>query len=123
MSLDSLQNLCFYVLMRDDGKFVFSQDTWTQDIIEARKYFKIGPARSMMTYTFKRTGQAPKLVKASIGNIEVIDETDRVNKRKLLNKKAKASKEKAYKKYELEIALKRFEEAKKRLDSLEKDKS
>lgn len=83
-------NLFFYVVVNAEGKFFRSRGygrhthdySWTNDITKAKIYNKITPARGQVTYWYSNfpTYGMLSILKLSIGEIEVIDEKNRVER-------------------------------------------
>ena len=107
--------LVLYAVRNSEGKFFRAKgyngggETWVADINKAKIYGKIGGARGTITYFANDTKYpVPDLLKLTVGSIEVIDETKRVQKAK----EKKAIAEAAYNK---RIADQRFENAQRNL--------
>lgn len=93
-----MNNLTMYAVINSQGQYFKSHNintigvvgTWVNDINNARVYTRTGGARTVITYFANNYPNVslPKLLKLTLSNVEVIDETDRIQK--ALDKKAKA---------------------------------
>lgn len=95
-------------------------DTWTDDFLKARIYNRISPARSIITFfsnTWPEYG-IPDLVKISIDKVELIEETDRVNKAKEKKRLDEAKREERQKKEDVARAERELQRATQRLNDL-----
>ena len=134
-----MSNLIMYAVRNDKGLFFKSYNdysynnknggTWVDDINKARVYRGTGGARTAITYFAKNypNNPLPELIKLTVSNVEVIDETARVKKAidkkamelvKSQERRAKWALEEADRKYK--NAQNELEMAKDRLDKLSK---
>lgn len=88
-------NLTLYAVQNEKGQYFRAKgysgsgNTWVDDINKAKIYPKIGGARGTITWFANNYPKYPtlKLLKLTVSNVEVLDETERVNKAK--DKKAR----------------------------------
>ena len=115
----------FYAVRNQEGKWFRAKgyggygDTWVSDIKKARTYNKLGSARAQVSYfanNYPKYG-IPELVVFKCDHMEVLDETERVEKQRQKKELAEKNRELRNKKYFLEKATREFEEAKKKLES------
>jgi hypothetical protein len=82
----------FYIVQNDKGEFYRfgGKPSWTTDPTKCRIYNKIGPARVVVTFFSTRFPQYPilKILELSVGDVKILDESNRITK----NKEAKAIK-------------------------------
>lgn len=120
-------NLELYAVMNSSGQFFRAKgyggygESWVSDINKAKIYARIGPARSIVTFYAKLDPtRIPQLIKIISSTVEVVDETERVNK---IIKKAENDKIQAdlrNKKRNLDDAQRKYNEAKNELDKAKK---
>ena len=119
-------NLTLYVVRNDKGQFFRAKgyggggQTWVDDINKAKIYGKIGGARGTITWFANTYPKFPtlELLKLTITGVEVIDETERVNKAKEKKIIAEANSAKRNAERELEAAKRDFDNARNRLSKL-----
>jgi hypothetical protein len=124
MSNNNTQELAFYVVQNNEGKFFRrkgyggSGETWVDDFSKARVWSKISGARVTVGFFANHYPKypPPKIIKLTVSATEVIDETDRINaakekKRKREEKRAVLEAERQLKvaKEELDRAKERYE--------------
>jgi hypothetical protein len=121
-------NLTIYVVQNEKGQFFRAKgyggggNTWVDDINKAKLYGKIGGARGVITWFANNYPQYPtlKLLKLSVGGVEVIDETERVNKAKVKKEREAILKEQAKAKRAIEKAEEDLKRAQENLNRLKK---
>lgn len=126
--LDSNDNnvLILYAVQNEEGKYFRAKgyggggSTWVDDINKAKIYPRTGGARGVITWFANNFPEYTtlKLLKLTISNIEVLDETARVKKAQQNKAIKEAAKEKARKAKEYEAAKRDFERAEERLKRL-----
>ena len=96
-------------------------DTWADDFEKARIYNKIGPARGVVTWFAKRYPEygVPNLVRLIISKAELVDETERVEKRNKKEAAWKAKSDERYAKQELKRAQLALEQAQAKVEDLQ----
>ena len=113
-----------YVVRNQEGKFFRSKgyggygDTWVDDIQKAKIYPKISQARSRVTWFYNNYPKygIPSIIKLGVCEMEVLDETERVEKahqRKLTEKDRSRIRQA---KWELDRAERELENAQQRLN-------
>lgn len=114
-----------YVVRNSEGKFFRAKgfggygDTWVADIIQAKIYGKITPARSRVSFFSLHYPQYPRPVilrlKLSLETAEVVDETERIQK--VINRRdnKRKSNEIYWAKKKLKQAQEDFDKAQQRL--------
>jgi len=118
--------LSVYVVQNERGQYFrakgysSSGSTWVDDINKSKIYAKIGPARSVVTWFANEHPTFPilKLLKLTVSNIEVMDETARVEKAKQKKLNDVAMREKRMAEYKLAEAQRQFQMAKDNLTKL-----
>lgn len=123
-------NLAIYVVQNEKGQFFRAKgyggggETWVDDINKAKLYGKIGGARGTITWFANTYPQYPilKLLKLTVGAVEVIDETARVTKAKEKKVKDQVEYEKRQAQYKLLKAQEEFDNAQKKLNNLKNEK-
>lgn len=121
--MDELNQLEFFLVRSQDGKWFRSKgyggygDNWVSEIKKARVYNRIGPARACVSYyaTHYPSYKTPQIIKCTIGNYDIIDEAERIQKVKDRKKKAEETRELRRKEYALKQAQKEYELAEQRL--------
>ena len=127
----NMEDLVVYVVRSSTGKFFRAKgyagyagygSTWVDDINSAKIYGKIGPARSRVTWFTNNYPNypIPDLIKLTVSNIEVIDESARVNKAIADKQKREALREERDAKEQISIAERELQKAKLKLDRLKK---
>lgn len=107
-----------YVVRNSDGQYFRRKGygghgkTWVDSIDTARIYAKIGQARSIVTFFANSYPQypAPTILKLGITTVEVINETERIQK-------AKEKKQKEEENRRIRDAQYRLEQAQRELDA------
>jgi hypothetical protein len=133
-AVDKVKSITLFVVVNSDGQFFRrkgyggsggSGKTWVDDAATARIYVKIGPARSIVTFFTNAYPKfpPPTILKLSVGKVEVLDESDRIQKAKERIQKSQAAKELRAKNWELEQAQKQLAEAQERVNKLKKKNS
>jgi hypothetical protein len=112
----------FYLVQNHEGLFFRAKgyggsgNSWVKEPEKARTYSRIGPARSCVTFfSASEKYPAPVIVKLSIGQVEYIDEKERLQKIKEKNKKQQKRQDAAYKKWQLEMAEREIKEAEEKI--------
>lgn len=121
-----VDELFFYVVRNSDGDFFRAKGyggygkTWVSEIIKARVYTKIGPARAAVSYFANHYPEypMPTILKMGVGAVEVINEAERVEKQKIKKQEAEERRKQRQAKRNLERAKKEFEDSKRRLELL-----
>lgn len=112
-------NLQLYVIRNSDGQFYRAKgyggygQTWVDDVSKAKVYTKLGTARAQVSFFANSYPQypAPDLLRLNIAGFEVMDETKRVQKVVAKKKRDLAEQEERRKRWELEDAKRRYEQA------------
>lgn len=120
--------LIVYVVRSKDGKWFrakgmySSKASWVDDIVDARIYQKIGPARATVTFWANSYPQfgIPEIVILTCSKAVVLDETERVSQTIEKKKKARVARELANREWELRRAEREFKDAQERLNRLKK---
>jgi hypothetical protein len=120
-----------YAIRTKDGKWFHRKgyggmgESWADDFEKARIYNKIGPARAVVTWFAKRWPEygVPNLVRLVISKAELVDETERVEKRNKKEAAWKAKTNERYAKKELQRAQLAVEQAKTKLNELSETKT
>lgn len=122
---EQVKSFKFYAVRNKFGKWFRGcggyGETWVDELNQARIYNKLRSARIQISYfanNYTKYG-LPDLVEFSIGEIKVIDETQRVADVKKKKEIAAEKKRLWHHQSEVEDAKKKFEEAKKKLKELE----
>lgn len=84
-----VQKIKLYAVRNKEGNWFRAKGyggygkTWTCDIKRARLYAKITPARSQVTFFANKWPEygIPDIVEFSIGEVKILDETERVKKK------------------------------------------
>ncbi|MFW6122533.1 MAG: hypothetical protein ACOC80_16760 [Petrotogales bacterium] len=84
-----VQKIKLYAVRNKEGNWFRAKGyggygkTWTCDIKRARLYAKIAPARSQVTFFANKWPEygIPDIVEFSIGEVKILDETERVKKK------------------------------------------
>jgi predicted RNase H-like nuclease (RuvC/YqgF family) len=116
----------FYAIRNSDGQYFRAKGyggggaTWVDTIEKAKVYQRIGPARARVTYFANNFPNypTPELVKFIATRVEVLDETERVEKAKEKKKRETEQREVRQKKWQLKRAQQELEEAQARYDRL-----
>jgi len=126
--LESTDNnvLVLYAVQNEEGKYFrakgysASGSTWVDDINKAKIYPRSGGARGVITWFANNYPKYPtlKLLKLTVSNIEVMDETKRVEKAKEKKAKAEAAKAEREAKRKLADAERELERTKQRVNQL-----
>jgi len=122
----TLLDLKFYAVQNSEGKYFRRKgyggygETWVDEPHQARIYTKIGQARSIVTFfaNHYKNYPVPSLVEIIPGTINVLSETDRVQKAVNKKKKELAASQLRQRQYELERAQKQLEEAQDKINKL-----
>jgi hypothetical protein len=109
-----LEKIELYAVRNSQGQWFRAKgyggygESWTDTFARARVYSKIGPARATISF-FANSNKypSPDLVRLCVTKVEVIDESERVEKVKL----AKRKREALQKKWDSEQQLKRAQQA------------
>lgn len=107
-----------YAIRNADGKWFQKRNDkgWVETPAKAKLYpkAKLGFARAIVTYYAKRSGNTniPNIIKFSTVATEVLDEKARLDKTKLEEQRRKDRLEREQKKRLLEVARRKFEQAK-----------
>lgn len=118
--------LIVYAVRSKDGKWFrakgmySSKASWVDDIVDARIYQKIGPARATVTFwanSYPEFG-VPDIVIFACNVVQILNETERVKQSTEKKKKARAARELANREWELRKAEKSYEAAQRELDRL-----
>lgn len=120
--------LVLYAVRNSSGQFFRAKGysgrgaTWVNDINKAKIYGGTGGARGVITWFANNFPEypIPELIKLTVTQMEVMDETARVKKTQERKLKAEEAKKARRAKYELEQAQRNFEEAQARLNKLKK---
>jgi hypothetical protein len=124
--------LVLYAVRNKEGKWFrnkgFSYDgsgtgkkSWVDDLKSAKIYPRIGQAKSRCTFFSKAYPQygTPDLIELHVTEVKVVDQTKRVEKAIMADKKRKAKQEAKYKQWRLDQAKKELESAQEKLKNLQ----
>jgi hypothetical protein len=89
--MENENKLVMYAVRNEKGQYFKAKgyqgygDTWIDDINKARIYGKTGGARGVITWFANHYPQfpTPSLIKLTVTEIEVIDESERIEKSKI----------------------------------------
>ena len=118
--------LVLYAVRNSSGQFFRAKGysgsgaTWVDDINKAKIYGGTGGARSVITWFANHFPDypTPELIKLTVTEMEVMDETARIKKAQERKLKAEKEREARIAKYELERAQRNLDEAQARLNNL-----
>lgn len=118
--------LVLYAVRNSSGQFFRAKGysgsgaTWVDDINKAKIYGGTGGARGVITWFANHFPKypTPELIKLTVTEMEVMDETARIKKAQERKLKAEKEKEARNAKYELERAQRNLDEAQARLNNL-----
>lgn len=124
MSDERLTKLALYVVKNKEGKFFRRKgyggggSSWVDDVATARFYVKIAGARAIVGFYAGNYPQfgIPDIVKLTVSEVEVLDESERVKKQQEKKKKAVETAEVRQKQYELNRAQAEYDRAKAALE-------
>jgi len=120
------EELEFFAVRNQEGQWFHRKgysgygETWVEDVLQARIYNKIGPARAQVTFFAKNYPSfgIPDIVAFKVTESYVMDEADRVKKKMEAEERKKKKREvqqaerrAALAKIELEKAQKEYDEA------------
>lgn len=93
---------------------------WVDDYREAKKYFKIGPCKGIITRICKSNPDAeiPSILGLTLVTSKVFDETERINKVRIKDQKTKQELAEWQKKCQLEDAERELQRAQAKRDLL-----
>lgn len=120
--------LNFYIIRNKEGKYFRRKgyggygDNWVTDVLKARVYSKIGPARGVVGFyanNYPSYG-VPDLLHFKVSDFTVIDETARVTKAKERKEKSKTAQKIREKEWEIQHAQQQLEEAQATLNRLKR---
>lgn len=119
-------NLILYAVQNEKGQYFRTKgfngggNTWVDDINKAKIYPKIGGARGTITWFANNYPEYPtlKLLKLTVSNVEVLDETERVNKAKAKKVREEAEREKRNAEWQMEQAKKQLADAQAKINKL-----
>ena len=115
-----IDKIAFYVVQNAEGKFFRrkgyggSGETWVESFGKARVWTNITGAKSTVTFFANHYPKypPPKIIKLTVGDVEVIDETERLAAMKLKKQKQKETQKVREAKQKLNKAKEDFENAK-----------
>ncbi len=122
-----LADLKFYLVRNSEGKYFRAKgqggygQTWTE-LQKARVYTKLGSARSVVTFfanenlRYENKYPVPIIVEISVGKVQEINETERINKAVEKKEKKIAKMRLGYKQQQKERAEAILEKAKRDLE-------
>lgn len=124
-------NLKLYAVRNSEGQWFHRKgyggygNTWVEKFSQARIYTRIGHARAIVSFFANnyKGYPPPELVCLHVGEIEVIDETERVEKAKRKKEAEEERREIAIREYNLQKAQQDLEDAKRRLAAAKKGKN
>lgn len=130
MDTSPLASLELFVVRNKEGKFFRrkgyggSGESWVASIGAARIYPKLGGARAIVSFYALNYPQygVPELVKMTVSEVEVIDETERLKKSQIAKAKKKERQELRRKEWALEQAKRELETAQARYNAVSKTK-
>jgi len=122
-------NLTLYAVQNEKGQYFRAKgyggtgNTWVDDINKAKIYPKIGGARGTITWFANNYPKypIPKLLKLTVSNVEVLDETERVNKAKARKAREDAERKKHNAEWEMEQAKKQLAELEAKIKKLKRN--
>ena len=128
--MNEITNLQLFVVRNSEGKFFRAKgyhgsgDTWVDGIAKARIYAKLSGARSIVSFFANNYPDfdPPVIVKMSVSETEVLDETERIKKQQEKKRKQQEMREITQREWEFKRAKKELEDAKARYESLQKKK-
>jgi hypothetical protein len=123
---DNLLQLLVYIVRNQEGKYCRTKgyggygSTWVDDILKAKVYTKLSGARTRVGYFANAWPQygVPSIIKLTVTEVEVLDESDRVSKAREDKRKKEATREATIQRAKLRHAQESYERAKKELDKL-----
>lgn len=122
-------HLEFFAVRNKEGKFFRSVGyggggkSWVDEIGDAKIYAKIGGARGRVTWFASHYPEygIPEIIKIIANEVEVIDETQRVNKSIERKKNAEIQREKWYAEQKIQDAEEELAKAKEKLKKLKNE--